>query len=347
MAHRATVSVLLVFAATFVYAQSQTRVPSSAPIGPTARFGDPMDTGLRTAGTINGSVLAVDGRPVADAHIELHNALTGTVIGSVYSNQSGHFEVDNIPSGEYELVVHNGLAEAHESVSMHGMQKFVTVRLADEPATPDAGNSATVSVAQMSVPDKARKAYSKAYEAFSKNKFDEASDQVGKALKMYPDYAEALTLRGLLDLQQGKNETARVELEHAVDCDRTDGMAHIALGSAYNSLKRFDDAVRVLTRGVSLAPNAWQGYFERARALVAMGKYQDSLRDLAKAQELSDRDFPVLHLVKANALIGIQDYTDAQTEIQAYLDRDPQGSNAADARRVLDEIKALTATAKK
>lgn len=348
MIYRAVLFVSILLLATLAVAQRGPITNGTNMNGPT--FGrnasSPDLNNTRMSGSIYGNVTSLDDRPVANAQVELHNVDTGLIVTSVYSNDGGAFVIENVPPGQYDLVVRDGLSEGQERVTTAGMRMYVTVRMSNSQAS-ETGNSATVSVAQMNVPDKARKAYQKAQEEFSKGKLAEADGQLDKALKIYPNYAEALTLRGVLDLQQQRSTDAVAELEKAVDCDHNYAMAHIALGSAYNSLKRFDDAVRVLDRGISLAPNAWQGYFERARALIAKNQYPESLRDLAKAQSFAASDLPILHLVKADALLGMGDYQDGQAELQTYLDRDPQGSNAAEARRVLDQVKAFTATAQK
>ncbi len=343
MVRRAEFCLFLVLLATFAFGQTRgssaaSRIPGFGPPNANERDSLPSTT------DIDGTVVTIDNRPVAQANVELRNVTDGNVFASVYSSTGGRFEIQRIPRGQYELVVHSGLSESRQRITVDGARSSLVVRMSGS-AAPQAADGATVSVAQMNVPDKARKAYHKADEAFSKQKVEEASEQVEKALAIFPDYAEALTLRGILRLRQNQVGDAVADLEKAINCDPNDGMAHVVLGSAYNMLKRSDDAQRVLDRAVSLAPKSWQAYFERSRALIAKQQYPDALRDIEKAQAFSDRDFPVIHLVKANALIGLKDYADAKAEIQAYLDREPNGTNATEARRALEQIQDLTSTA--
>ncbi len=349
MSHRTILLLTLLLSTTLTLAQSQGSVmgipPNSA--GRNNRNLSPRGT-LPATGVISGSVRTIDDRPIADAKIEVRAADSGSVLGSVYSNPAGGFEIDNLPAGEYEVVARSGLAETREHVDVQGLKSFVTLRLAPNSASDAAGtDSSTVSVAQMQVPEKARKAFDKGREAFAKGKLNTARSQVEAALQIDPDYADALMLRGLLSLNAGEYEAGRVDLEKAVQRDPHDGMAFVVLGSAYNALHRYDDALRVLDRGESLVPNSWQVYFERATALVARGQYEAGLSDLARASEFAPRDFPAMHLVKANALIGIKDYTDAQTELETFLQTGPEGSSAEEARQIIRQIQALTATARK
>ncbi len=348
MAYRALLLPPLLLLSTLGFAQSQVTVLDTSPV---ARRNPNLNATERTnmpapPGQISGSVRTIDDRPVADARIELRATGSAVVLASAYSNEGGSFEVDNIPAGQYELVARSGMAETLERVDVQGMKSFVTLRLPGGAATSNTGsNRATVSVAQMKIPEKARKAFLKGREAFGKGKLDEARAEAETALKIAPDYADGLTLRALLSLNAGQYETGRADLERAVECDPNDGMAFVVLGSAYNALHRPDDALRVLERGASLVPDSWQVYFERARALVSKHAFGDALPELEKARQFAPRDFPTMHLVKANALLGLKQYPEAQAELQAYLDREPQGINAAEARRVLEQLKAATATA--
>ncbi len=312
--------------------------PNNAPLS----SADPVNF----KGTVTGSVVTLDDHAVPDARVEVRTLDDSRAVATVYSNQRGAFEIDDIPYGEYELVAVVDLRESHEHIEVRGMQVAVTLRVANNDAS-SAGGRASVSVAQMQVPDKARKAYKKAEEAFSHGKIDEARGSAVKALEIYPDYAEALTLKGILDLQKNKPEDARAGLEKAVQCDASYGMAYIVLGATYNALHRFDDAARVLARGINYSPNAWQAYFERARALEGKQEWSASLADLDKAAQLINKDFPVLHLVRANDLIGLKAYPEAQAELQAFLNKETVGPNADEARRVLERVKAATATAQK
>ncbi len=355
MAYRALLLSTLLLSTILVLAQSQAPVMTS----PTDRSNNPFpndpgfpnatgkSVGMMNRGEINGNVRSLDDHPVADVQVQLLTSENGTTVGSVYSSPSGNFELDNIPPGQYELVARAGLAETREHVEVRGMKSFVTLRLPQNSGT-TSGNGeggSTVSVTEMKVPEKARKALEKARDAFAKGKRDEARTQVEAALKIEPAYAGALTLRALLSLDNAQLDAARADLETAVQSDPNDGMAQVVLGSTYNALHRPEDALRVLDRAASLLPNSWQVYFERARALISKHGFAEALRNLDKAQQFVTHDFPVMHLVKANALLGLQQYPEAKAELQAFLDRVPQGDNADEARRVLQQLNTATASA--
>ncbi len=121
-----------------------------------------------------------------------------------------------------------------------------------------AGDRATVSVAQMKVPEKARKLLEKAQSCLDKRKLQEADTYVSQALEVYPDFAEALTMRGLMFLDGHHLDDAAASLEKSTRADSSYAMGYIVLGAVYNMQSRFDDAIRVLDRGLTLKPQSWQ-----------------------------------------------------------------------------------------
>ena len=298
-------------------------------------------------GSITVSVRTADNRPATDARIELTEARSGMIVASTYTNGSGMAEFMQVRSGQYELIVTAGLDTMRHRLQVSGGPEMVDVRIS-APVAPKGGDGNSISVAQYQVPSKARKALTKAKQAITRRQPEEAEKQIARALELHPPFAEALTLRGVLKLDAKSLEEARADFEKAVEADPGYAMAHIALGSAYNHLARFDDALRALDRGVALSPVAWQGYFEMGKAFIGKGDYQAALRQLTKAETFSvGNPFAGIHLLKAHALLALKDYSLAMAELQAYLDRDPSGSNALEARQTMEKVRAFVALGQK
>src|SRR5258706_11539239 len=221
----------------------------------------------------------------------------------------------------------------------------VTLRVPTE-VKANVGNNATVSVAQFKVPGKARSEFKKAEEALGKGKMDECKTHLAKALDIYPSFAEALTLRGVLAMDDKNTDAAINDLDAAIKADASYSMAYVAMGATYNMMSKFDDAIRVLGRGISMAPNSWQGYFEMGKAQVGNASYEAAVRTLDKAQSVAPDDYALIHLVKAHALLGLKDYTNAMGELQAFLEKSPKdGKQTEDARNLLGKVQAFTASA--
>ena len=295
---------------------------------------------------ISGVVIGSDGVPVADARVELRNERTGTTVASGYTNSAGVFEFEGLPNAPYELVATHGLAEAHERLSLNDMAVSLKIRLSTgDAAASQADGKTTVSIAEYRVPQKARDAFHKAEIALSKNRHDEVNKQLGKALEIWPSYAPALTLRGVMSLDGANPKAAIDDFDKAIHADPSFALAYTAMAAALNQLDKFDDALRSADRAITLAPRSWQPYFEIAKAYVGKADYQHALQQLAKAQGLNPKDYAPIHLVRAHAMLALKDYNTAMNELQIFLTLAPQDPNSTAARQTLEKVKAFTTAA--
>ena len=301
--------------------------------------------GNRGTGSVSGRVVTLDGHPAENARVELRDSLTGTCLHSAYTNPSGQFEISNVLAGNYLVVATSGLDEARENVqvSQLGSHSDVVLRLPRTFNETSAGDANTVSVQQMKVPGKAHSALKRAQEALVKAHLDVAWKEVTRALSLYPMYAEALVLRGVLKLDRNDLAGARADMEEAVKDDPGYAMGYIALGATYNAQALYDDALRTLDRSVAMSPTSWQAYYELGKAYLGKGDYQTALRQLDKAQQFAPDTYAPVHLVKAHALLGLKAYSQAIAELEAYLARNPKGQDSDQARETLQQVRALVA----
>lgn len=295
---------------------------------------------------ITGVVVGSDGGPVANVRVEIRDGQTGRTLASGYTNDSGGFQFENLPMATYDIVATQGLVQTQQRLDAGDPGASVKIRLNTTDASArQADGSATVSVAEYKVPQKARDAFHKAETAIAKNHADEAKKELAKALEAYSDYAPALTLRGVLSLDAGKAQAAAEDFDHAIHSDPSYALAYTAMAAAWNQLNKFDDAVRSAERAITLSPRSWQSYFEIAKAHVGKADYPHALQDLAKAQQLAPKDYAPMHLVRAHVMLALQDYNSAINELQAFITMAPQDPNAPAARTALEKVKAFIASA--
>jgi len=301
-------------------------------------------SGQDTFNALTGTVRTSDNKPLKDVRVELRDAQSGSSAGSTYTTASGTFEFPRLNPGVYEVIATSGLEEARERVEIAGMASMVNLRMPASSVATDGNGQNSISVAQYKVPDKARDEFKKAKEASSKQKLDEAQKHIAKALEIYPKYADALTLRGILKLDAKDQDGAVADLQQALEFDGNNAMAYLVLGAALNMQSKYDDAIRALERGEALSPNSWQAYFEMGKSLVGKAQYEPALRQLDRAQALAPAEYPLIHLVKAHAMLALNNYSDAMTELQAYLDKEPRGPNSQQAQKMLAQARAFAAS---
>jgi predicted Zn-dependent protease len=308
-----------------------------------------QDLPIRSFGQASVTSLTVTVRdaknqPIADARVEVRPLMSmGTSIAG-YTNPSGVFEATGLNEGAYEVIAQKGVMQSSDRVEVGaGMASASLMIDSTDKTAAEIGGKSTVSLGQYKVPKKARDAFKKAESALAERKIDEAHRQLAKALEIYPDFAEALTMRGIMNLEAKNHEAAINDFDHAIKADPGYAMSYMAMGAAYNLTQRFDEALRVLERGIAMSPQSWQAYFEVSKAQVGKSNYEAAIRAADKAQVLSDGKYPLVHLVKAHAMLALKQYDSAMGELQAFLDQAPKAPQAEDARTTLEQVRAFVA----
>ncbi|HEY0565073.1 MAG TPA: carboxypeptidase regulatory-like domain-containing protein [Terriglobales bacterium] len=293
----------------------------------------------RTSIRISGQVRNTAGQPVPDARVVVNDLMHGSTVASAYTTQNGLFDAGEVRPGDYEVVATLGTSEVRDRVDARNFDATVELRLPNA-QTPSA-DGAVVSVSAMKVPQKARDAYDKAMKASIKGDAAAVDRYVTEALKIYPRYSDALTLRGIRELDDGHADTATNDFDAAIKADQSNWKAYLTMAAACNVMKKFDDALRSIDRATALNPNAWQGYFEAAKAYLGKADYPKALANLDHAQQFAPKDFHSIYLIKANTLVSMRRFRDAAAELQAFLQKAPSAPEAPQVRATLEKMKGF------
>ncbi|MBV8206844.1 MAG: tetratricopeptide repeat protein [Acidobacteria bacterium] len=302
-----------------------------------------MDLRVGLDGSFGGVVHDLRNQPVPDARVELRSRNGSQPIASTYTNNEGRFLIDRLAVGNYDVVVTHGVTQASQEITVDGSSAPVTIRLAEELGDARAGSSSTVSVAEMKVPKKARQHLEKATALAQKQQLDEAAKETEQALALDPHYAQALALRGVLKLDKGDMRGGLDDFQSAINSDSGCVMAYTAAGSAYNALGEYDNAARSIDHALELDPRSWQAHFEMGKAELGRQRLDAALREVNRALELVSRPYPPMHLVRAHIYLDQHNYAEAKADLEDYLQKAPQDSAAARARKMLDQVNAFVA----
>jgi predicted negative regulator of RcsB-dependent stress response len=307
-----------------------------------AMSGSSTDSPSHENTSISGIVQDMHNAPMHDVRVELTDG-NGRMVTAGYTNAAGSFEFSHVPPGSYTVVASTGLVQTSEHVEASLVPGGVILRIPADNRPRDGIQNGSVSVAQMRIPGKARDEFRKAQDAMDKDKLDDARKHLEKALGVSPDFAEALTMRAVLELNQNNSEGAMADLDKAIKADPNFAMAYLVMGSTLNMQSKFDDALRALQRGESLAPNSWQAHFEMGKAYIGKEDYQNALSHLQRAQSMAPSQYPLIYLLQAHAHLAMKQYPEAMAALQVYLQKEPQGPNSAEARKMLEKAQAFVA----
>ncbi len=199
---------------------------------------------------------------------------------------------------------------------------------------------ARVSVARLGVPRKARKLYEQAMDAWEKQETAGAQKKIDQALKIDPVFPEALVLNGFMQASRRDWASAEENLKAAIRSDPSYCAAHIILAGVYNTQSRYDEAQEAAQDAIAAGADSWTVQYELARVFIGKQNYENALAVTDVALR-SKHHGSLLHVAKAHALLGLRRYTEAATEMRAYLRYQPTGEGAEDAHKILDRLQSV------
>lgn len=151
------------------------------------------------------------------------------------------------------------------------------------------------------------------------NEFEPARDDAEAALRLNPQLAGALTLRGTVLQYLGDNAGAIDVLRKAIAANPKDFDAHLTLGAVLTTERDLDGARQHLERALELRPGSTLARYELARVKRTQGQLEDAVKDF----EMVVREQPGWaqpHLELATLYFRLQRPEDGQRE-RAIFDR--------------------------
>ncbi len=267
-----------------------------------------------------------------------------------------------VSPGHYTVNVRlPGFREEEQSVDLIDKQQseYMFFKLRPDPSK-SVGTGVKPSVVSADIPSEALKEFEKAESVLSGDKEDRIQQRIAhleKAVAIYPKFVEAQLALGTtyMDLQQW--DKAERSLQSALAINPRVANAFFAIGEIYLHEKKDEEAEKVLLQGLQIEGHSYQGHLTLARVYWDMAlkfkEESDSRPFLEKAYEqvkqaLSlNQKLAEAHLLRANLLLRVRRAPDALAEFQIYLDLEPKGQFADQARAIIEKIKtALASNAK-
>ena len=155
-----------------------------------------------------------------------------------------------------------------------------------------------------------------------------------------PDFAEAFSFRGFVEISANRFDAAMDDLQHSLRADPALPITYLYMGSLLNHLGRYDEALASLDRNAQFDPRSWSCAYERARSWLGKHEYEHALVEINRAVALGAeaRMGNALRILRGNALYGLKQYDQATAELQAYLSAEPDGKLASVARDLMSHI---------
>jgi tetratricopeptide (TPR) repeat protein len=220
--------------------------------------------------------------------LELDDIHTHQKVESAELQSDGSFTLRHVPYGDYQLSIleAGGNALHQEFITVGGIAAPLVIHVtAPEPQRPPSG---PVSVAQLQHPP-TRKAFQAAQAAqkFSEaGDYEKAAEELQKAIRISPYYADAYTNLAAQHLRMGRYQEAAGELARALELGGPNPLVLTDMACTQVGLKYLDDAVQSARWALRLEPDYPQAHFILGMALSTDTRtVREGLEHLRKAAQ--------------------------------------------------------------
>jgi len=188
---------------------------------------------------------------------------------------------------------------------------------------------------------KAKEAVVKALQDISDDKLDDAQKQMNQAMKLAPGHPEVLYVQGMVFMRRSNWAQAQAVFQSSAQLEPNEPRVLTALGMALCNQKKYSEAIPPLEKSLKLQPSAtWETHWALARSYYYTGQYDQALALAQQARSASPGANPQVDLLLAQCLTAVGRYEDSAKVLREVLKTNPNGPDAATAKRWLDGLVA-------
>jgi tetratricopeptide (TPR) repeat protein len=293
---------------------------------------------------VKGTVRLENGQPAAHVVVRLRSEKI------VYTNDektddTGKFSFDGLVPSTYHLSIEGQGFQPYSSdidISMSKMDiEQITLRFAKDSNAKEGAPNGSVNARIAQIPSKARKEFDAGQKSMQAQDVAGSMQHFQKAIELYPQYAEAYQLLGVMHLQGGKFADAEPELQKATDIEPNLSTAYFALGICRNYMAKYPEAEAALLKGLELDPQSADGHYELGKTYWALGRYKDSEPHAQKAVALKP-ELAGAHVLEGDLALQKHDAQGALKEYKEAVRLDPKGPMAAPTQQMISKIEQAT-----
>lgn len=301
---------------------------------------------------IDGIVWDPNRKPVPDVYVELQNELYST-LARVRTTSTGRFSFTVARQGNYIIKVLSSGTNYLDSVEP--VELFTG-------ANPNASDSIyidiylkydkrkinnglppiTEAIFVQEVSDEARKLYKTGLKNLSENN-DKGLDELEQALKISPDYYDALNTLGNEYVKRKEYQKSLPYLIKAIDVNQRSYSCFYGLAYSAYQLNHIPEAIKAAKSAVILQSNSVYAQLLYGTVLRVDGNYELAEKVLLKAKELS-KNSPIGNINWQLALLynRIGRNSEAIAELETYLKVEPDAANKKEIKELIEKLRTQT-----
>ena len=216
----------------------------------------------------------------------------------------------------------------------------------------------TLSATRYKAPRDARRAYEKGLEAERNGKLANARKYFEQAVEIYPRFANAWFQLGTVLQKENQNDAARKAYTQATTIDTKFLPPYLSLALMAYRARNWTEILKLTGHILDLDPlnqaaatgyildldplNYAEAYFYNSVANYKLNKIEDAEKSALKAEHLDLRTrIPQVHLLLAEIYSRKNNYANAISELQTYLELAPHAKHADQVREQLAKLEKL------
>jgi TolA-binding protein len=290
------------------------------------------------------TVVTTDEQPfTTPVRVQLVDASHMVTVEERFTDSTGQVTFRSVHPGRYQVKVRGiGIIETSENIEVEPhktTQSIIHVRAAQE-ADNNKSPGGIVTLANLNIPEKARKEFDHGTEALDHSDLTEAAKHFEKAAKIYPNYASAFNNLGVISARQKDLKTARTYFEKAVSLDTHLSDAYLNLGKLDLNEQRFQNAKQPLERVLDIEPNNLEAMMMMANCELITGQNESAVAYARRIHALPHEKFAAAHLIAAHALEASHRPDQAIEEYKTFLNEAPGSQFAQEAREALTRLQS-------
>ncbi|HYM11873.1 MAG TPA: tetratricopeptide repeat protein [Bryobacterales bacterium] len=284
--------------------------------------------------------------PEGRASITLFGATT-PFTASTTSDSHGRFRFRRLAEGTYTVAVFvPGGGEARQTIEVGPSfadakgHVALTLELRTAQLNPQALQKRhLVSARELSIPARARREYQEAQKSLSRRDAAGAVAHLEKAVAIAPQFATAWNNLGTIAYQSREFARAEQNFRKALEQDSQAFEPLVNLGGALLSEGKFPEALPYNRDAVEARPRDALANSQLGLNYFALGDFDRAEKYLITAQQIDPAHFSEPQLTLAEIYIRENKPRAAALELEDFLRRHPDATNAAEIRKTIEKLK--------
>lgn len=306
--------------------------------------GQGFGRGVDAASRVTIRVLVAENHPVAHATVRLISFSGGALPQQSTTDDEGVARIDGVAPGDYSIAVNGADIQPVESANVEVRQDQISpsftiwVRPLHAFSGDASGGKGFLAATQVAVPDGAKTELKKAHEAIVKKDFAKAIARLRRALEIFPRYAIAYNNLAVVYESIHDRKREREALENAIRCDEHLAPAFVNLARLDYQERNFGEAETLLQKADASDPRNVETLTLLADTQLLNQHYDSAIATARAVHQLTPHS-ALVHYISARALEHEHHQQDAMTQLQRFLDEEPQGPRADAVRSQLESLK--------